>query len=291
MSLPPEPWRLPLLVVVLAAQRKGVIDPLAERAGVSHKCLVPIGGRPLIAHVVQTLLRHTAVARIAISVEDDAFAAVRAVLPSKNDARDRIEYSAARDNIADSVREAIGSHPGPIVITTADNILLTCASIDAVLAGLKCSEAVVAMASREVVLAAHALGQRRFYRFRGGEFSNCNLYGLSSRSALSAAEAFRSGGQFAKKAWQIVNTFGLLNLVLLRLRVVSLEGAMRRISSRLGVRIAPVVLFDGTQAIDVDNERTFAIAEEIVVRCSRLANAGYINDTDLARSGIWAAYS
>ena len=43
--------------IVLAAQRAGRLDPLAERAGVSHKCLVPIGGVPLITHVLTTLAR------------------------------------------------------------------------------------------------------------------------------------------------------------------------------------------------------------------------------------------
>ena len=38
-------------VLVLAAQRAGVVNPLAERAGVSHKCIVPICGKPLIVHV------------------------------------------------------------------------------------------------------------------------------------------------------------------------------------------------------------------------------------------------
>ena len=46
-----------LTVIVLAAQRGGRLDPLAAEAGVSHKCLVPIGGRPLLAHVLEALDR------------------------------------------------------------------------------------------------------------------------------------------------------------------------------------------------------------------------------------------
>ena len=33
----------PVTVIILAGQRAGVVNPLAARAGVSHKCLVPIG--------------------------------------------------------------------------------------------------------------------------------------------------------------------------------------------------------------------------------------------------------
>ena len=48
----------PCTVLVLAAQRAGVVNPLAERAGVSHKCIVPICGKPLIVHVMDALAQH-----------------------------------------------------------------------------------------------------------------------------------------------------------------------------------------------------------------------------------------
>lgn len=266
MSFPLEPGRQPVRVVVLAAQRKGTLDPLAEAAGVSHKCLVPIAGQALIGHVVQALLAHPAVAKIVISVEEDAFGLVRNLLHFPDDAMARVHFVTARDNLADSVIAAVEDHAGPIIVTTADNVLLKSSSLDAMLRSLTANDAAVAMAPRDAVLAAHPLGQRRFYRFACGEYSNCNLYGLSSRSALSATETFRSGGQFAKKVWRIVSVFGLVNLIMLRFRLFSLEGAMKRISRRLGKRIAPVVLSEGDQAIDVDNARTFAIAEEILSR-------------------------
>ena len=47
----------PVTIIVLAGQRAGVVNSLAARAGVSHKCLAPIRGRPLIAHVLDTVTR------------------------------------------------------------------------------------------------------------------------------------------------------------------------------------------------------------------------------------------
>ena len=55
---PPWPARMAepgFTIIVLAAQRGGRLDPLAAEAGVTHKCLVPIGGRPLLAHVLAAL--------------------------------------------------------------------------------------------------------------------------------------------------------------------------------------------------------------------------------------------
>ena len=264
MFLPPEPWPLPLRVIVLAAQRLGVDDPLAARFGVSHKCLVPIAGRPLIAHVIAALQRHERVAEIVVSVEQAAFPAIAALFPTQARIRGAIRCQAARGNIADSVIDVAAGHAGPLLVTTADNVLLKRESLDAVLDGLRSSDAVIAMTTREAVLAAHPAGQRRFYEFRCGAYSNCNLYAMASGDALSAAEAFRSGGRFAKNAGRIVRAFGLINLILLRLRLVTLRIGLARVSRRLGVRIAPVVLEDGTQAIDVDNDRTYAVAEALL---------------------------
>jgi hypothetical protein len=55
-----------------------------------------------------------------------------------------------------------------------------------------------------------------------------------------------------------------LNLLLLLAHRLSLQGAARRISRRFGVELAAVVLADGSQAIDVDNERSHNLAEQLL---------------------------
>lgn len=262
MSIQPD-FR-PCRVIVLAAQRPGVVDPLAAACGLTHKCLVPIGGRPLIEHVLRTVATHPAVGTVMISIERQSFDALADRLPRDLPGPALVTSVPAADNLADSVIAAARGHEGPIIVTTADNVLLAPASIDAMLAGLQGHEAAIAMARREAVLAAHPDGQRRFYRFRDGDYSNCNLYGLASTGALRAAEVFRGGGQFAKKASRIVHAFGLVNLVLLRSRLITLDGATARISRRLGLGLVPVILGDGSQAIDVDNERTFRVVSDIL---------------------------
>jgi molybdopterin-guanine dinucleotide biosynthesis protein A len=42
-------------ILILAGKRDGTLDPLAERAGVSHKCRVPIMGKPLLQWVVEAV--------------------------------------------------------------------------------------------------------------------------------------------------------------------------------------------------------------------------------------------
>jgi GTP:adenosylcobinamide-phosphate guanylyltransferase len=250
-------------IIVLAAQRGGRLDPLAAEAGVTHKCLVPIRGRPLLAHVLAALGEVEGIESIRISVEPGADDSLRPIVSASG--RTAV-FVAAAENIADSVYAAAMGTAGPVVVTTADNVLLTPEAVRQVMDRLAAGDdTVVALARKEAVLAAHPQGQRRFYKFRDGEFSNCNLYGLSQRG-LGLAETFREGGQFAKNPMRIARAFGFLNLLLLRFGLVSLTRAMKRLGRRFKVRASAVVLADGAHAIDVDNQRTYDIAAELLDR-------------------------
>lgn len=254
--------------IILAAQRPGAVDPLAEQFAVSHKCLVPVAGQPLIAHVLRTVGRHPAVRDVRISVEPALFDTLNAIAASLGGTCD-IACIESADNLADSVVRAAEGAEGPVVITTADNALLTEDAIEAMIATLDGgADVALAMATEAAVLSAHPDGQRRFYRFADQAYSNCNLYGLTMPRALAAAEIFRGGGQFAKKARRIIDAFGLYNLLLLRLRLVSLKGGLARISRRIGLDIAPVILADGRNAIDVDNDRTHAVVTQLLARAA-----------------------
>jgi GTP:adenosylcobinamide-phosphate guanylyltransferase len=249
--------------IVLAAQRAGRLDPLAERAGVSHKCLVPIGGAPLIAHVLATLAATPRISEIRIVVEAQAFDTLGPVVRSIGGVP--VILIAAADNLADSVVAGADGAATPFVVTTADNVLLSTGAVDDMLDCLAGgAEGAVALATRDAVLAAHPEGQRRFYEFRDNAYSNCNLYALAGPKALSAAEAFRGGGQFAKSAKRIIAAFGLLNLLMLRFKLMSVDTAMKRLSKRFGITLRAVILTDGAHAIDVDNERTYAIVDQLL---------------------------
>ena len=250
-----------LTVAIMAAQRDGRLDPLAEQAGVTHKCLVPIGGRPLLAHVLGAFDKVDGIGRIRIVVEPGAEALLR---PLTDASGLDVEFVAAADNLADSVYAAAAGSDAPVIITTADNVLLTPGAVRAVAGRLRAGDdGVAALARRESVLAAHPDGQRRFYRFRDGYYSNCNLFGLSRRG-LAFAETFRSGGQFAKNPGRVAMAVGFLNLLVLWLAILTLDQAMRRLSRRFGLRATAIVLEDGAHAIDVDNARTYTIAAQLL---------------------------
>lgn len=257
--------RSPLRIIVLAGRDAREADPLARRFGMSHRCLIPLAGRPLIAHVLQIAALHPAVESLAVSVEREAFDGLFDVL-SQIPGRGIVKLVEARENLVDSVVAAAEGWEGPLLITTADHALLSAASIDAMLEALDDSQAQVAlaMATRASVLAVNPDREVRFHEFADDAYASCNLYAVGGREALDAAEVFRGGGRFAGNAWRVLRAFGLVNLILLRLRAVTLAGAIARVSTRRGLRIVPVVLEDGSQAIDVDDERSHSVVEDLL---------------------------
>jgi GTP:adenosylcobinamide-phosphate guanylyltransferase len=251
--------------LLLAGKRDGKQDPLAFEESVSHKCLVSVAGRPMILHVLHALASAPAVEKIVISIDDPT---ALASLPELHEleASGRLTVVTAHENLVESIFAAAETAQFPMLVTTADNVLLTPDALAEFKAGVAeaRADAAVAFTMRQSVLAAHPDGQRRFYKFSDGSYSNCNMYWIGNRQSLQAAEVFRSGGQFAKHPSRIISAFGLINLLRFRLGLASLSGAFRRFSSRLGMAISPVILSDGAVAIDVDNPRTLSVAESIL---------------------------
>jgi len=210
--------------------------------------------------VLEALDASPGIARIVVSIDaPDVIAPLVRRLASG-----RINVEPSAPDLVDSVFGAANASAPPFLVTTADNVNLTPASVAEILAASQGADAAAAFARRERVVAAHPDGQRRFYRFRCGDYSNCNTYVLGSREALKAAEVFRGGGQFAKFPMRIVKAFGLLNLIRFRYGLATLDGAFRGFSRRFGLAIRPVRVSDGALAIDVDNERTLHVAETIL---------------------------
>ncbi len=254
----------PVTIIVLAAQRTGVVNPLASRAGVSHKCLVPICERPLIAHVLETLTTLPAIREIRVVLEPDGQEEVDQVITPFRERGTPITLVDSDPNIVESVLVATKGEEGPFIITTADNVLLTHDGFEQVRAALREMDGVIGVTTRERVHAVHEKGQRGFYEFKDAGYANCNLYGLANRKGLKAAEIFREGGQFQANKGRMVRAFGLLNILMMRFGLITMPAGLARAGKRFGAKLAPVIFEDGALAIDVDNERTYAICEWVL---------------------------
>ncbi|MEM8696893.1 MAG: nucleotidyltransferase family protein [Pseudomonadota bacterium] len=252
-------------ILVLAGKRDGALDPLAERAGVSHKAVIPVAGKPLISHVLERLEEAWADAKIIISIHDPTVLDHVAVVRRLRDAG-RLEIAEAEAGLVESVVAASRAAEWPVLITTGDNALVTVEALHKIctVGDERQVDGVIGVVGSAAIQAAYPYKKKGFYEFRDVAISNCNLFWLRNPDALASAEPFRRGGQFAKRKGELRRAFGLINLIRFRFRMDTLDGAMNRLSRRFGVPIAAHLFEDGRLAIDVDNIESLQATEALM---------------------------
>ena len=253
--------------MIMAGKRSGTLDPLAARAGVTQKCVVPVSGIPMIEHVLRAVAACELVEDIVIVAhESEAIEAIPFVAELME--AGRLRFRPGAFNLVDSVKSGAEGAKFPIMITTADNCLVTTEGYyefaDKALAAKAGGAA--ALARKADVVAADPVGQKKFYDFRDGSFSNCNLYWIGMPETLAAAEIFRGGGQFMKFPSRIAKAFGVLNLARFYFGIGDREALFAKLTKRFGFKLTTVVLSNGEFAIDVDEERSFGITEKLLAK-------------------------
>ncbi len=258
---------IPETALVLAAQRPD--DPLARLAPEGHKCLLPIQGRAMIERVVAALLATGRVRRVAVSIDrPEVLSEVPGFQALIN--KGRLLVVASAETPATSVLDAVKQLDGafPLLITTGDHALLSPGMIRRFCAAAAASEGEVAagLVARRTLKAAFPQSRRTYLNFRDGGYSGANLFYLRSAAALSAIDFWRRVERERKKPWRIAKAFGPGLLAAYLLRLLTLKGALRRISRQLGCPAAPVVLEEAEAAVDVDKPADLELVEAILSR-------------------------
>ena len=266
MESTPSPGRLPITAIILAGSRPGP-DPIAARAGVAVKALAPVAGRPMVDHVVRTLLSHAGVGHVVLMAQQpDAILADASMAGLAGD--DRVELAASGGGISQSLLDWMEANPArlPALVTTADNVLLTNAMIDAFLAGVGNADIAAGMVERGVLLRAWPQSRRTWLRFRGGAWSGANLFWLGNGRAAGALAKWREIEQDRKKGWKIVRAFGLALLAGAALRLLTVHQAIGRAGRRLGVQARIVPLPMAEACIDADKPDDIDLIEHILAQ-------------------------
>ena len=256
-----------LTALVMAASRRGVTDPVARLQDKTHKCLVEVDGIAMIERVIQTLIDSECFERILISIENEN------VLQDLASARrwlneGVIEVVPSSGNLADSVI-SVGEtvdQPLPLVITTADNALHTPELVRDFVADFMGGKADVAVAAAQqsAVMAEYPSGKFGFFKFRDGGYSFCNLFGVRSSRGFDGAKMFRTGGQFRKHPWRILTTFGVIPLILYKLRLLTLDTCIHGVGYKLGFSMEAIISPYAYAPIDIDNAKTFEFSERVL---------------------------
>jgi GTP:adenosylcobinamide-phosphate guanylyltransferase len=260
MTTPPPGWT----ALVLAGQRPGV-DPLAAAFGREAKALIPVAGEPMLSRVLRALAKTPQIARIIVLAQnapdllaDPALA--WAIADPRIEAR--VSGSTISGSVLAAVRDpAIGL---PVLVTTADNVMLTPATVTEFIAGAGTSDVSVAMVERGNLEAAVGPNRRTWLAFKGGAYTGANLFALTGPNATNALRFWETVEQDRKSVLRLAAHFGPVLMVKLLLRLMTVQGALAAAGARLGASVAPVLLSDGRMGVDVDKVEDHALAERLL---------------------------
>jgi len=252
--------------LVLAGQRaRG--EPVAEAAGKSHKCLVPVAGVPMLVRVITALEASDTVDRIAVSIEDpdllhtlpelSTLLAAGRLLAVKSAGTPSLSALAAAESLGGAL---------PLLITTADHPLLTGAMVDNFLSASVHSGADMSagLTPGATLLAAYPQANRTFLKFRDGPYTGSNLFAVLTNDGLMALRFWRRVEQDRKRPWRIARAFGLRSLLAYLLGRLTLDETMTRASKTMGAEIRAVLTPLPEAGIDVDKPEDLVLVEGIL---------------------------
>lgn len=252
--------------ILLAGSRPGA-DPLAQAAGVALKALVPIAGLPMIDHVARALIAHPRIGRIIIMAQqpEEIVAHQQALWLAEHPS---VTLHASGAGISQSLLDWLEASPDslPALVTTADNVLLDAAMIDAFLAGVGDADIAAAMVERATLMAIYPESRRTWLKFRAGAWSGANLFWLGGANSKRALQKWREIEQDRKKGWKIVRAFGPWLLFGAGLRLLTIHAAIARAGWALGVRARVVPLPFAEACIDADKPEDVTLIERILAR-------------------------
>ena len=242
--------------LILAGSR-GSSDPVAAHVGIAHKAFVPIAGKPMIEHVVQTLEGAANIGDIAVSIEPHA-------LPLASNVT-RLD---AAGSPAMSVLDALDKLDTPLLITTADNPLLRGDTLAHFLEDATKSDAdiLAAVSTREIVEKADKPGRRTYIKFSDHHVSGCNLFAVKTQRGRNAISFWRRLEQNRKKPWKMASEISYFALFKYLIGRLDSKQAIRGLEQNMDCKASLIFLDDPYAAHDVDKPEDLAFAERCLQR-------------------------
>jgi GTP:adenosylcobinamide-phosphate guanylyltransferase len=261
----------PFTAIILAGDRTSG-DPLAEAAGVACKSLVPVGGRPMVLRVLDSLEAASEVGSIILCGPTQTFINRAPELKTRIDAG-RVKWMASQATPSASTYHALQSLPdnAPVLVTTADHALLTARIVDAFCTDARRTgcDVAVGLASHKQVASAFPETKRTAIKFRDGAYCGCNLFGFLNSQAYIAAHFWRQVEQQRKKPLRMMRILGGRAVTRYLLGRMPLKEALDHISSIMGIRAGAVILPFPEAAVDVDTVNDWIFVKNLVAKQTR----------------------
>ena len=245
--------------VVLAGSRPGR-DAFAAQFGTDIKALVAIRGEPMVRRPVRALLASESIGQvIVLSQAPERIAAVLSSNP-------RLSLRESSGTIAQTLLGLIDDPAiaWPLLVTTADHALLEPAMIEQFTRGASKADIAVGVVEQRILLQRFQDAQRTWLKFRGDAFTGANLFALRSPKVAPGIRLWRSVEQDRKKGWRVIAMAGPLTLAGAVLRLLTIDGVIRRLGRKLGLNAKVVRLTNPLAGIDVDKPADHTLVEAIL---------------------------
>jgi len=263
----PDDRARPFTAVVLAADRTAS-DQVAAKAGVACKAFAPVGGVPMVLRVVDALQAAGTVGRIVLCGPP---AAILDKLPELKRRIDAGELAwcpslGSPSQSAAAALSAVGPDQ-PVLLTTADHALLRADIVDYFVRQSRASgaDATVALVKHSTVLEKFPSTKRTVLRMRDGHFCTCNLFAFMSPRARKILTLWRGVEQRRKMPRRLIaGLLGIWGVAAYLLGWLSMAGALRRVSMRIGAELSLVLMPIADAGVDVDTPADLELVESLL---------------------------
>lgn len=258
----------PFTAIILAGDRTSG-DPLAEAAGVACKSLVPVGGKPMVLRVIDSLEAASEIDSIILCGPAQTFINQEPELKTRIDSG-RVKWKASQATPSTSAYYTLQSLPDnpPVLVTTADHALLTGRIVDAFCTDARRSECDVAvgLASKKIITSAFPESKRTYIKFSDGAYCGCNLFGFLNSQAHKAAHFWRQIEGQRKNPLRMIRILGKRAVIRYLSGRMSLKDALDHISSIMKIRAGAVILPFPEAAVDVDTVDDWLFVKSLVAK-------------------------
>ena len=256
----------PFTAIILAGKRPGP-DPVAEAAGVSCKSFAPIGGRPMVHRVLDTLAAAGQIGPRILCGLSLSLIGQEPELKSRID-KGEVKWIAGHSTPSASTYHALQSAPDgpPVLVTTADHAFLTAQIVDYFCSEVRRMECdvVAGLTLYKSVTSAFPETKRTAIKFKDSAYSGCNLFAFMNPRAYSVATFWRQIEKQRKKPLHMMRILGWWPVVRYLTGKLSLNDGLEHLSNRLGIHAGAVILPFPEAAVDVDTVDDWKFVQALV---------------------------
>ena len=166
--------------------------------------------------------------------------------------------------IAQTIEQLLRERPGPLLVTTADHVLLTSEMVDHFAAAAAGRDLGVGMVSRQVLVQAGIDTHRTWLKFRGGHWSGANLFWLKGAECIPLIRFWAEIEQDRKKGFRIISAFGPGLALAAALRLGDVHSLVKRAGRRFGIDAAVIAMPQAEACIDADKPSDIALIEQLL---------------------------